>query len=87
MVPSRYCTIRRLRLFSVVPYTPHLLRRLSILGGSIFGFDGDGDGSGCSKGQLRSSYFLFKEWNEIPLKIRNSESIRSFRNAVLHLLA
>ena len=32
----------------------------------------------CSKGQLRSSYLLFKEWNDIPLKVRNSESIRSF---------
>ena len=31
----------------------------------------------CSKGQLRSSYLLFKEWNDIPLKVRNSESIRS----------
>ena len=38
MVPSRYCTIR---LFSIVLYTLHLLRRLSIsVGGSIFGFDG-----------------------------------------------
>ena len=36
----QYCTIRRLRLFSIVLYTLHLLRRLSILGGSIFGLDG-----------------------------------------------
>ena len=36
------------------------------------------DRSHCSKGQLRSSYFLFKEWNEIPLKVSNSESIGSF---------
>ena len=26
--------------------------------------------SRCGKGQLRSSYFLFKEWKEIPLDIR-----------------
>ena len=32
----------------------------------------------CSKGQLHSSYSLFKEWNEIPLKVRNSENVRSF---------
>ena len=31
--------------------------------------------SRCGKGQLRSSYFLFKEWNEIPLDITNSESV------------
>ena len=39
MVPSRYYTIR---LFSIVLYTLHLLRRLliSVLGRSIFGFDG-----------------------------------------------
>ena len=36
---------------------------------------------------LYSQHFLFKEWNEIPLKVRNSESIGSFRNPVLYLLA
>ena len=41
--------------------------------------------SRCGKGQLRSSYFLFKEWNEIPLDIRNSESVGIFKN-VLHWL-
>ena len=30
-----------------------------------------------SKAQLRSLYFLFKEWNEIPLKVSNSENIGS----------
>ena len=32
----------------------------------------------CSKGKPRSSYLLFKKWNDIPVKVRNSESIRSF---------
>ena len=38
-IPSRFCTIRRLRLLSFVLCTPHLLRRsLSTFGGSIFVF-------------------------------------------------
>ena len=41
--------------------------------------------SRCGKGQLRSSYFLFKEWNEIPLDIGYSESVGIFKNA-LHCL-
>ena len=39
-----------------------------------------------SKGQLHSSYFLFKEWNEIPLDIRNSESVRIFKTALHRLM-
>ena len=107
MVPSRNCTVRRLRLFSIALYTAHPLWRLSTFGGSTFVFDGAFIGlfiffkflnglldhnyhfnTGsvvhnyqtphasdlrlnrlhCSKGQLRYSYFSFKEWNEIPLK-------------------
>ena len=34
------------------------------------------------KGLLRSSYFLFKEWNKIPLDIRNSESVGIFKKCV-----
>ena len=41
--------------------------------------------SRCGKGQLCSSHFLFKEWNEIPLDIRNSESAGIFKNT-LHCL-
>ena len=38
--------------------------------------------SQCGKGQLRSSYFSFKEWNKIPLDIRISESVGIFKNAL-----
>ena len=41
----------------------------------------------CTSTSTLFSTFLFKEWNEIPLKVRNSESIGSFRNPVLYLLA
>ena len=49
----------------------------------IFGFDGAYIDLSiffffCCKAQLRSSYFSFKEWNEIPLKVSNSERIGSF---------
>ena len=39
--------------------------------------------SQCGKGQLRLSCFLFKEWNKIPLDIRNRESVGIFKK-VLH---
>ena len=40
--------------------------------------------SWCGEGQLRSSYFLFKEWNKIPVNIRNSESVGIFKNYCYH---
>ena len=42
--------------------------------------------SRCGRGQLRSSYFFFKKWNEIPLDIRNSESVGIFKNALHRLM-
>ena len=42
--------------------------------------------SRCGKRQLRLSHFLFKEWNEIPLDIRNSESVGIFKNALYCLM-